>query len=130
LQIQDSSVLEDEEAPPASKAAMICKLAQVPPDIWNSLSLETNKRLINEHKRQQQEDDKLNKSSNSTSRNISKPSSTESSNPSSNSNMPNQYARVKNVVKGEDDIQDHPPNYDFIDEFLEDAIKISNMYEE
>jgi hypothetical protein len=44
--------------------------------------------------------------------------------------MPNQYARVKNVIKGEDDIQDHPPTYDFVDEFLEDAIKSSNLYEE
>jgi hypothetical protein len=35
--------------------------------------------------------------------------------------MPNQYAKVKNAVKGEDDIQDHPPIYGFIDEFLEDA---------
>jgi hypothetical protein len=38
-----------------------------------------------------------------------KPSSTESANLGSNSNMPNQYAKVKNVVKGEDNIQDNPP---------------------
>jgi hypothetical protein len=44
--------------------------------------------------------------------------------------MPNQYVRVKNAVKGEDDIQDQPPTYGFIDEFLEDAIKNSNLYEE
>jgi hypothetical protein len=44
--------------------------------------------------------------------------------------MSNQYARVKNAVKGKDDIQDHPHTYDFDDEFLEDAIKNSNLYEE
>jgi hypothetical protein len=37
---------------------------------------------------------------------------------------------VKNAVKGDDDIQDHPLSYGFIDEFLEDAIKSSNLYEE
>jgi hypothetical protein len=100
LQIQDSSVPEDEEISPASKTAMICKLAQVPPEIWNSLSLEAKKWLLNERKRQKQEDDKLNRSSSSTSRDISKPSSNESSNPSSNSNMSNQYARVKIQSEG------------------------------
>ena len=45
--------------------------------------------------------------------------------------MPNQYARVKNAVKGEDDIQDQTKDtFGFIDEFLEDAIKSSNLYEE
>jgi hypothetical protein len=38
LQIQDSTVLEDKEVPPASKTAVVCKLAQVPSEIWNSLS--------------------------------------------------------------------------------------------
>jgi hypothetical protein len=44
--------------------------------------------------------------------------------------MPNQYARVKNAVKGEEDIQDQRPTYGFIDDFLEDATKSSNLYEE
>jgi hypothetical protein len=45
--------------------------------------------------------------------------------------MPNQYAKVKNTVKGEDGIQDQPTNaYRYIDEFLEDAIKSSNLYGE
>jgi hypothetical protein len=39
LQIQDFSVLEDEEIPPASKTAMVCKLVQVPPEKWNFLSV-------------------------------------------------------------------------------------------
>jgi hypothetical protein len=46
LQIQDSFVPGDEEIPPASKTAMICKLAQVSPEIWNSLSLEKKKWLL------------------------------------------------------------------------------------
>jgi hypothetical protein len=38
---------------------------------------------------------------------------------------------VKNAVKGEDDIQDRAKNtYGFIDEFLEDAIKSSDLCEE
>jgi hypothetical protein len=53
-QIQDSTVLEDEvEILPASKTAVVCKLAQVPPEIWNSLSLEAKKWLLNERKHQQ-----------------------------------------------------------------------------
>jgi hypothetical protein len=37
---------------------------------------------------------------------------------------------VKNVVKGEDDIQDHQRTSEFVDEFPEDAIKSSNLDEE
>jgi hypothetical protein len=48
-----------------------------------------------------------------------------------NSNMPNQCARVKNVVKGEDVIKENTDHtYDFVDEFLEEAIKNSSIYEE
>jgi hypothetical protein len=37
----------------------------------------------------------------------------------------------KNAVKGEVDIQDQPMNtYEFVDKFLQDAIKSSNLYEE
>jgi hypothetical protein len=75
LQIQDSSVLEDEEIPPASKTAMVCTLAQVSPEIWDSLSLKAKKWLLNERKRQQQEDDKLKNSSSSTGKDTAKPSS-------------------------------------------------------
>jgi hypothetical protein len=35
---------------------MVCKLAQIPPEIWMTLPLEANKCLLNERKRQQQED--------------------------------------------------------------------------
>jgi hypothetical protein len=47
-----------------------------------------------------------------------------------NSNMPNQYARVKNVVKGEDVIKDiTDQTYAFVDEFLEEAMNSSSIYE-
>jgi hypothetical protein len=42
-----------------------------------------------------------------------------------NSNLPNQYARVKNVAKGEDVIKDNTDQtYAFVDEFLEEAMKV------
>jgi hypothetical protein len=41
---------------------MVCKLAQIPPEIWVTLPLEDKKWLLNERKRQQQKDDKMKKS--------------------------------------------------------------------
>jgi hypothetical protein len=47
-----------------------------------------------------------------------------------NANMPNQYARVKNVAKGEDVIKENTDETcGFVDEFLEEAIKSSSIYE-
>jgi hypothetical protein len=44
--------------------------------------------------------------------------------------LPNQYARVKNVAKGEDVIKDNTDQtYAFVDEFLEEAMKSSSLYE-
>jgi hypothetical protein len=44
--------------------------------------------------------------------------------------MQNQYARVKNVAKGEDVIKENTDHtYDFVDEFLEEAMKSSSIYE-
>jgi hypothetical protein len=44
--------------------------------------------------------------------------------------MPNQYARVKNIAKGEDVIKDNTDQtYAFVDEFLEEAMKSSSLYE-
>jgi hypothetical protein len=44
--------------------------------------------------------------------------------------MPNQYAKVKNTVKGEEELQDGTEqDYGFIDEFLEEAVNTSNIYE-
>jgi hypothetical protein len=41
---------------------MVCKLAQIPPEIWMTLPLEAKKWLLNERKCQQQEDNKMKKS--------------------------------------------------------------------
>jgi hypothetical protein len=41
---------------------MVCKLAQIPPEIWMTLPLEAKKWLLNERKHQQQEDDNMKKS--------------------------------------------------------------------
>ena len=104
---------------------MVCKLAQVPPEIWMTLSVDAKKWLLHERKLQQQEDDKLKKSSNG------KDTITASEKErNSSSNMPSQYSRVKNVVKGEEEVQDsREQDYGFIDEFLEEAVNTSNIYE-
>jgi hypothetical protein len=44
--------------------------------------------------------------------------------------MQNQYARVKNVAKREDVIKDNADQtYAFVDEFLEEEMKRSSIYE-
>jgi hypothetical protein len=55
-----------------------------------TLPLEAKKRLLNERKRQQQEDDKMMKSLA-----LSKSTSVPNDKETSDSNMPNNYARVK-----------------------------------
>jgi hypothetical protein len=40
---------------------MVCKLAQILPEIWMTLPLEAKKWLLNERKYQQQEDQKIKK---------------------------------------------------------------------
>jgi hypothetical protein len=63
IQIQDSCSSDEESVKvPPNKTAMVCKLAQTPPDIWMTLPLEAKKWLLNESKRQQQEDDKMSES--------------------------------------------------------------------
>jgi hypothetical protein len=84
-----------------TKTAMVSKLAQIPPEIWRTLPLEDNKSLLNERKHQQQEDEKIKKSL-ALSQSIAVSTEKETSNAS----MPSQYARVKNVAKGEDGIKD------------------------
>jgi hypothetical protein len=87
--------------------------------------LEAKKRLLNERISQQQEDDKMKKSLA-----LSKSTAVPNDKDTNNSNMPNQYARVKNVAKGEDVIKDDTDQtYDFADEFLEEAMKSSSIYE-
>jgi hypothetical protein len=61
---------------------------------------------------------------------LSKSTSSTNDKDTNNSNMPNQYARVKNVAKGEDVIKDNTDQtYAFVDEFLEQAMKCSSIYE-
>jgi hypothetical protein len=70
-----------------------------------TLPLEAKKWLLNERKRQQQEqqeDDKMKKSLA-----LSKSTAIPNDKNTNNSNFPNQYARVKNVVKEEDIIKEN-----------------------
>jgi hypothetical protein len=64
---------------------MVCKLAQIPPDIWMTLALEAKKWLLNERKHQQQEDNKMKKSLA-----LSKSTSVPNDKDTNNSNIPNQ----------------------------------------
>jgi hypothetical protein len=57
---------------------------------------------LNERKRQQQEDDKMKKSLA-----LSKSTAIPNDKETINSNMPNQYARVKIIAKGEDEIKEN-----------------------
>jgi hypothetical protein len=48
----------------------------------------------------------------------------------SNSSIPNHYATVKILAKGEDVIKGNTDQtYDFVDKFLEESMKIANIYE-
>jgi hypothetical protein len=90
------------------------------------LPLESKKWLLNERKRQKQEDEKMKKALN-----LSKSTAVSNDKEINNSNMPNQNARVKNVAKGEDVIKDNTDQtYTFVDadEFLEEAMKSSSIY--
>jgi hypothetical protein len=104
---------------------MVCKLAQIPPEICMTLPLEAKKWLLNERKRQHQEDDNM-----KNSLELSKSTTLLDDKDTNNSNMSNQYARVKNVAKGEDVIKENTDQtYTFVDDFLEGAIKKSSLYE-
>jgi hypothetical protein len=59
IQIKDSCSSDEESvAVPPNKTAIVCKFAQIPPEIWMSLPLEAKKWLLNERKRRKQEDEK------------------------------------------------------------------------
>jgi hypothetical protein len=104
---------------------MACKLAQIQPDIWMTLSLEAKIWLLNERKRQQQDDDKMKKSLA-----LSKSTAVSNGKDTNNFNKPNQYARVKNIEKLEEVIKDNTgQTYAFVDEFLEEAVESSRIYE-
>jgi hypothetical protein len=76
---------------------MLYKLAQISPEIWMTLPLEAKKWILNERKRQQQEDEKMKKSLA-----LSKSTAVPNDKETNDSNVPNQYAKVKHVLKGED----------------------------
>jgi hypothetical protein len=65
-----------------------------------TLHLEAKKWLLNERKCQQQKGDKMKKSLA-----LSKSTAVSCDRETNNSNMPNQYAKVKNVAKGDDVIK-------------------------
>jgi hypothetical protein len=66
---------------------------------------------LNERKHQQQEDEKMKKSLA-----LSKSTAVPNDKETSNAHMPNQYARVKSVAKGEDVIKDNTvQTYDFFE---------------
>jgi hypothetical protein len=97
---------------------------KIPPEIWMTLPLEAKKWLLNERKHQQQEDDKIKKSLA-----LSKSTAILNDKDNNNSNLPNQYARVKNVSKGEDVIKENADQtYAFVDEILEESMKSSSLY--
>jgi hypothetical protein len=83
-------------------------------------------KVINERKRQQQEEDKYKKSSHTNGNDTFKMSER---NKNTSSKLPNQYAKVKNTAKGEEVQDDTDHNYGFVDEFLEEALNTSNIYE-
>jgi hypothetical protein len=126
IQIQDSCSSDEESVTvPLTKAVMVCKLTQIPPEIWMTLPLETKKWLLNERKLQQQEDDKIKKSLA-----LSKSSAVSNDKETSNSNNQNQYAKMKIVAKGEESIKENKDQtYAFVDEFLEESMRISCIFE-
>jgi hypothetical protein len=82
---------------------------------------------LNEGEHQQQEEDKSKRSSGTNENDAFKMSER---NKNTSSKLPNQYAKVKNAVKGEEEVQnDTDHNYGFVDEFLEEALNTSNIYE-
>jgi hypothetical protein len=61
---------------------------------------------------------------------LSKSTAVSNDKETNNSNMPNQYSRVKNVAKGQDVIKENTDQtYAFVDEFLEKSMKSSSLYE-
>jgi hypothetical protein len=86
---------------------------------------EAKKWLLNERKRQQYENDKIKKSLA-----LNKSTAVYNDKEISNFNMLIQYTRVKNAAKGEDVIKENTDEtYAFVDESLEEGIKISSIHE-
>jgi hypothetical protein len=90
-----------------------------------TLPLETKKWLLNERKHQQQEDCKIKKSLA-----LIKSKAVCNDKEVSNSNMPDEYARMKKIAKAEDVMKENTDQtYALVDEFLEEAMKSSGIYE-
>jgi hypothetical protein len=104
----------------------MCKLAQVPPEIRMILSLEAKKWMINERKRQQPEEDKSKMSSD---KNGNDTFNMSERNKNTSPKLPNQYTKVKNTARGEEVQDDTDHNYGFVNEFLEEALNTSNIYD-
>jgi hypothetical protein len=79
---------------------MVCNLTQLSPEIWMMIPVEDKKWLLNGQKRQQKQDDSEKRSYSSVSKDISKIVDREKN----NSNILNQYAKVKSDVKGEEEL--------------------------
>jgi transcriptional regulator with PAS, ATPase and Fis domain len=128
IQIQDSCSSDEESTrstTPPTKTAMVCKSAKILPEIWMTLPLEAKKWQLNERKHQQQADEKIKKFLAS-----SKSAAVTYDKETSNSNMPNQYARMKNLERGENVIKDNTDQtYAFVDEFLEEAMQSSSRFQ-
>jgi hypothetical protein len=93
IQIQDSCSSDEESCTvPPITPEMVCKLAQIAPEIWMTLPLVAKKWLLNERKSQRQEDDKT-----ENSLSLSKSTVPSYEKETRNSNMPNQYARRKKI---------------------------------
>jgi hypothetical protein len=120
IQIQDScSSDEDSVAVPPTKTAMVCKLAQIPPEIWMTLPLEAKKWLLNETKHQQKENEKMKKSL-ALIKFIAVPNDKKLAILMCQINM----QEWKNVAKGEDVIKENTDQtFAFVDEFFEEAMK-------
>jgi hypothetical protein len=117
---------EQLDALPSSKTALVCKLAQVHPEIWMILSLQAKKWLLNKRKRQRQFEDKS-KSLSDTIGNDTFVMSERNKNTSSI--IPNECAKVKNSLKGEEEVQDGTDHGNsIVDGFLEKALNSSNIY--
>jgi hypothetical protein len=155
LQVQDSIGSDEEiDTLPSPKTALVCNLAQVPPEIWMTLSLEAKKWVLNERKRQQQEEDKSKKSSeklvemmhlrclkgtrtllNERKRQQQEEDKSKKSSETNGNDAvkmsernKNTSSRLTNQYKEEvQDDTDH--NYGFVYEFLEEALNTSNSYE-
>jgi hypothetical protein len=90
-----------------------------------TLSMEAKKWMLNERKRKQQEDYEFKRSS-SRKDTIKVPEKDRTNSPT----LSNQYAKVKNTVKVEGELQDGTEqDYGFIDEFLEEAVNTCNLHE-